>query len=97
MLPQVTQAEVIEPLRHSRVRKEGYRVLRALAFRLMMTLRGLWAPTVFGVAAAVEGDDGRVLLVRHRYAPGWRLPGGGVGRGEPPQAALLRELGESMG
>jgi ADP-ribose pyrophosphatase YjhB (NUDIX family) len=62
-----------------------------------MTLRSLWAPTAFGVAAAVEGENGRVLLVRHRYAPGWRLPGGGVGRGEPPQAAILRELGEEVG
>jgi len=72
-------------------------VLRTLAFRSVMTLRSLWAPTAFGVAAAVEGEDGRVLLVRHRYAPGWRLPGGGVNRGEPPQAAILRELGEEVG
>ena len=73
------------------------RVLRLVAFRLTMTLRALWAPTAMGVAAAVEGDDGRVLLVRHRYAPGWRLPGGGVNRGEPPQAAVLRELAEEVG
>jgi 8-oxo-dGTP pyrophosphatase MutT (NUDIX family) len=62
-----------------------------------MTLRAAWAPTALGAAAAVESDDGRVLLVRHRYAPGWRLPGGGVGRGEPPQAAVLRELAEEVG
>jgi ADP-ribose pyrophosphatase YjhB (NUDIX family) len=62
-----------------------------------MTLRAGWAPTAFGVAAAVEGDDGRVLLVRHRYNPGWRLPGGGVNRGEPPQIAVLRELAEEVG
>jgi len=72
-------------------------VLREAAFRLFMSLRAAWAPTAFGVAAAVEGDDGRVLLVRNRYASGWRLPGGGVDRGEPPQAAVLRELAEEVG
>ncbi len=72
-------------------------MLGDLVFRLYMTLRAGWAPTAFGVAAAVEGEDGRVLLVRHRYNPGWRLPGGGVDRGEPPQAAVLRELAEEVG
>jgi 8-oxo-dGTP pyrophosphatase MutT (NUDIX family) len=72
-------------------------VLRLLAFRLFMTLRVLWAPTAFGVAAAVYDEQGRVLLVRHRYNAGWRLPGGGVGRSEPPQGAILRELAEEVG
>jgi len=62
-----------------------------------MTLRALLSPTVMGVVAAVEGADGRVLLVRHRFDPGWRLPGGGVNRGEPAQAAILRELAEEVG
>ena len=66
-------------------------------FRLYMTLRALWSPSVFGVAGAVFDDAGRVLLVRQRYMTGWRLPGGGVDRGEPPQAAVLRELGEEVG
>jgi 8-oxo-dGTP pyrophosphatase MutT (NUDIX family) len=73
------------------------RMLRYVAFRLFMTVRALWAPTTFGVAAAVYDGEGRVLLVRHRYNAGWRLPGGGVGRGEPPQAAILRELAEEVG
>jgi 8-oxo-dGTP pyrophosphatase MutT (NUDIX family) len=68
-----------------------------LLFRLFMTARALLAPAVLGVAGAVFDAQGRVLLVRHRYNPGWRLPGGGVGRGEPAGAAILRELAEEVG
>ncbi|MES2473208.1 MAG: NUDIX domain-containing protein [Pseudomonadota bacterium] len=68
-----------------------------MIFRTYMTLRALWSPSVFGVAGAVFDAQGRVLLVRQRYMSGWRLPGGGVDRGEAPQAAVLRELGEEVG
>ena len=71
--------------------------LKTAVFRLFITARVLWAPTAMGVAALVLDDQGRVLLVRHSYNPGWRLPGGGVGRGEPPAGAVLREMQEEVG
>lgn len=68
-----------------------------LIFRLFMTAKVLLSPTAFGVTGAVFDTQGRVLLVRHRYMPGWHFPGGGAGRGEPPEIGVLRELAEEVG
>lgn len=78
--------------------------MRALV-RLAMTAlqqlrRGWWfvaRPAARGVQAAAFTAAGKVVLVRHSYAPGWRLPGGGVKRRETPLAAALRELREEIG
>jgi 8-oxo-dGTP pyrophosphatase MutT (NUDIX family) len=60
-------------------------------------LKGLFAPVSLGVCAIATGADGRVLLVRHTYRPGWYLPGGGVHRRETGEAAVMRELAEEVG
>ena len=39
----------------------------------------------------------KLVLVRLRYAPGWRLPGGGRDAHEDPHDAVIRELREEIG
>jgi ADP-ribose pyrophosphatase YjhB (NUDIX family) len=71
--------------------------LKQAVFAGYMGVKALTTPVAFGVAGAVFDDKGRVLLVRQSYTPGWRLPGGGVERGEAPARAVMRELSEEVG
>lgn len=74
---------------------------------LRLPLRGLHAllklnwfvrrPRTFGAHALALTPEGRIILVKLRYAPGWRLPGGGRGKDEDPREAVLRELREEIG
>lgn len=50
-----------------------------------------------GVRAVVRSPDGKFLLVRHTYTPGWHFPGGGVDRGETAEGALAKELRQETG
>lgn len=42
-------------------------------------------------------EDGRVLLVRPSYKPGWDIPGGYLHPGETPSEAAAREVSEELG
>ena len=54
---------------------------------------------VVTAGAVIRDNEGRVLLLKHRFRPGtgWGMPGGFVEKGEQPEAALRRELREEVG
>jgi len=54
-------------------------------------------PRTFGAHALPLTPERKVILVKLRYAPGWRLPGGGRGANEDSRGAVLRELCEEIG
>ncbi|MER5544895.1 NUDIX domain-containing protein [Streptomyces sp. NPDC001118] len=53
-------------------------------------------PTM-SAAAVLRDGEGRFLIVKPGYKPGWNLPGGGVDEGETPAQAARRELLEELG
>jgi ADP-ribose pyrophosphatase YjhB (NUDIX family) len=61
---------------------------------LMRSWFRLTRSMTIGVRAMVTDDQGRVLLIRPSYLPGWTFPGGGLERGETAAEALARELHE---
>ncbi|RGP41819.1 8-oxo-dGTP diphosphatase [Altererythrobacter insulae] len=75
--------------RHNLVARLRTKVLH-LYFRLS---RGL----TLGVRAVVRSENGKFLLVRHTYLPGWHFPGGGIERSETAAEALARELRQETG
>ena len=72
-------------------------LLHRASLALSIAARAWRTPVCFGTNGIIEQHDGTVVLVRHRYMPGLCFPGGGVGAGEPPQEAVLRELKEEVG
>jgi 8-oxo-dGTP pyrophosphatase MutT (NUDIX family) len=64
---------------------------------LRLAVRKALGPGRAGVHAVPVTADGKVVLIRLTYAPGWRVPGGGLKRGEAAEQAMLRELREEIG
>jgi ADP-ribose pyrophosphatase YjhB (NUDIX family) len=65
--------------------------------------RFLWlvhAKFICGVTGVVRADDGRVLLLRHRFWPEyrqWGFPSGCANRGERHEDTVVREVREETG
>lgn len=76
-------------------RKSG--IVRSVTSRFLhyyfLAARGL----TLGVRAVVQSPEGKFLLVRHTYTPGWHFPGGGVESCETTEDALARELKQETG
>jgi 8-oxo-dGTP pyrophosphatase MutT (NUDIX family) len=76
------------------------RPLRAVLKSLHWILKLKWflrRPRTFGAHAVALTPAGKIVLVKLRYADGWRVPGGGRKRDEKPEQAVLRELREEIG
>jgi ADP-ribose pyrophosphatase YjhB (NUDIX family) len=69
----------------------GYRLRRLMLRWLRLRTRG--------VKVMVFNEAGELLLIRNSYADTalFLLPGGGIGRGETPAAAAVREVLEEVG
>jgi ADP-ribose pyrophosphatase YjhB (NUDIX family) len=73
------------------------RTLSPVAAPLFRTIWKFSRGMTLGVRGLAADGEGRVLLVRHTYKPGWYLPGGGVETGETAEEALIREMAEEGG
>ena len=75
-----------------------HRALLPLAHRVRHGWRKLRRTPIAGVSVVVTNLQGDVLLLRHSYGPKvWALPGGGLKRGEDPEACARREVQEELG
>jgi 8-oxo-dGTP pyrophosphatase MutT (NUDIX family) len=76
------------------------RALRLVLTAIYNVLRLSWRirrPHTLESHCLALTPERRLILVRHRYAPGWRAPGGGRRRDESAEDAGLRELREEIG
>jgi 8-oxo-dGTP pyrophosphatase MutT (NUDIX family) len=76
------------------------RLLRPFLTAAHKLLKLAWfvrRPRTFGAHALAFTPEGKIILVKLRYARGWRLPGGGRSEDEDPRDAVLRELREEIG
>lgn len=73
------------------------RILFTAAHKLVKATWFVRRPRTYGAHAVAFTKERKLILVKLRYARGWRLPGGGRRSGEYAQAAVIRELREEIG
>jgi 8-oxo-dGTP pyrophosphatase MutT (NUDIX family) len=85
------------PRRARALKDKALRVALTAAHQLLKLKWLVRRPRTYGAHALALTPERNVMLVKLRYAPGWRLPGGGRSKTEEPDAAVLRELREEIG
>ena len=73
------------------------RIALTAAYKLLRASWFIRRPRTFGAHALALTPERRLVLVKLRYVPGWRVPGGGRERNESPEEAAVRELEEEIG
>jgi 8-oxo-dGTP pyrophosphatase MutT (NUDIX family) len=85
------------PLLASSIIDKILRVILTAAHKLLILNWIILRPRTLGAHALALTPERKLILVRHRYAPGWRVPGGGRRADETAEEAGLRELREEIG
>ena len=63
---------------------------------IFLFIMGFLRRMTIGVRAMLV-EDGKVLLIKHSYIPGWHFPGGGVDHLETIEEGMCREVMEETG
>ena len=73
------------------------RLILTAAYKLLIMNWIIRRPRTLGAHSLALTPERKLILVRHRYARGWRAPGGGRRADESAEEAGLRELREEIG
>jgi len=76
--------------------RQKLHLLFKAAWQLKLLWNGLMRRQLTGAQVMVWYGDS-LLLITNSYRRGFNLPGGSIGRSEPPASAAVRELGEETG
>lgn len=76
--------------------------MKRFIYKILYPLARVWwfliRPKTQGVKCVIE-RDGKLLMIRNSYGNigEWTFPGGGIEKGESPEAAVIREVREETG